>query len=133
MASRKNNPDKQLEWNKISDYSSTTKAYFAKWDRLNIVNGVLYKIWESANGINKSYQLIAPRNLHQRLYKKVHDSRFAEHMGRRRTMHALLHFCYWRKMSNDVSFWISSYANVKEGSQRNLTRRHQCASSWRAK
>ena len=23
-------------------------------------------------------------------------------------MHALLHFCYWHKMANDVSFWISS-------------------------
>ena len=37
-----NNPDKLPEWKEISGYRLTTKAYFAEWDRLKIVNGVLY-------------------------------------------------------------------------------------------
>ena len=30
-------------------------------------------------------------------------------MGRRKTMQALLHFCYWHRMANDVTFWIASF------------------------
>ena len=58
--------------------------------------------------MNKCHQVIAPRELQLALFSKVHDTKIAAHMGRRKTMHALLHLCYWHKMANDVSFWISS-------------------------
>ena len=73
-----------------SGCSASTKAYFGDWDRLKLVDGVLYRIWDSANGINKSYQVIAPCKLQQKLFEQVHDGRIAAHMGRRKTMHALL-------------------------------------------
>ena len=53
--------DERPSWNSISEHSGTKKAYFAEWNRLSIINGVLYRIWESANGVNKCHQVIAPR------------------------------------------------------------------------
>ena len=50
--------DERPNWNSISEHSGTTKAYFAEWNRLTVINGVLYRIWESANGVNKCHQVI---------------------------------------------------------------------------
>ena len=52
-------------------------------EQVTVINGVLYRIWESANGVNKCHQVIAPRELHKALFSKVHDTRIAAHMGRR--------------------------------------------------
>ena len=102
------NPEEKPDWNSISEYSRAAKSYFAEWKRLKLINHVLYRIWESANGLNKCYQIIAPRQLQEKLMERVHDGKVAAHMGRHKTTHALLHFCFWHRMSNDVAFWIAS-------------------------
>ena len=111
------NSDERPNWNSISKHSCTTKASFAEWNRLTILNGVLYRIWESANGVNICYQVIAPREFQLWLFSKVHDTKIAAHMGWRKTMHALLHFCYWHKMANDVAFGYRHVICVRRGNQ----------------
>ena len=62
--------DERPNWYSISEHSGTTNAYFAEWNRVTIINGVLYRIWESANGVNKCHQVIAPRELQLPLFSK---------------------------------------------------------------
>ena len=90
----KKDPDNRPVWNEINRYCAVKKAYFADRGRLKIINGVLYRIWKSSLGLNKSYHLITPRKFQQKLDKRIHDAKNAAHMGRRKTMHAMLHFCY---------------------------------------
>ena len=99
---------KEPVWNDISRFSAATKAYFSDYDRLEFKEDVLYRRWESADGLVIFKQLIAPRNLRTELCKQVHNSKIVAHQGRRKTLHALQHFCYWFKMHKDVAFWIQT-------------------------
>ena len=93
-------------WDNISRFSTATKAYFADYNRLVMKDDVLYRIWESADETIIFKQLIAPRVMKNELCRLVHDERIVSHMGRRKTLHALSHFCYWFKMHRDVAYWI---------------------------
>ena len=99
-------PDKRPSFNEICAWSKPAKAYSADWDRLKLYNGALYRIWQSADGTRKVNQFILPRSLQKKFCEKVHDTSRAAHMGKRKTMHAMLHFCYWYRMSNDIAYWI---------------------------
>ena len=100
--------EREPVWNDISRFSAATKAYFADYDRLEFREDVLYRRWESGDGLITFKQLIAPRNLRTELCRQVHDTSIVAHMGRRKTLHALQHFCYWFKMHKDVAFWIQT-------------------------
>ena len=102
------NSEQKPEWREISRESAATKSYFNDWKRLTMHGGALYRVWESANGLNNFKQLIVPRTLQLEFCHRIHDTSVAAHMGRRKTLHALLHFCYWYKMVYDVRFWIQS-------------------------
>ena len=44
-------PINKPEFNEYSGESPTTKAYFVEWERLELLGGVLYRRWESADGM----------------------------------------------------------------------------------
>ena len=50
-------------WKDISRFSAAKKAYFADYDSLEFREEVLYRRWESGDGLVQFKQLIAPRNL----------------------------------------------------------------------
>jgi hypothetical protein len=102
IQSNKNEPD----WEDISGYSAATKSYFRDFDRLSMKDDVVYRLWESSDAALRFYQLLAPREMRTRLFQMVHDENIISHMGRRKTLHALSHFCYWFRMHDDVRFWI---------------------------
>ena len=99
-------PTVKPTWNQMSSCSAATKAYLMEWHRLTMFGGALYRNWESANGLNTVKQLLVPRCLQLEFCHQIHDTNVTAHMGRRRTLHALLHFCFWYKMIYDVRFWI---------------------------
>ena len=102
------NPDTRPQWNKHSGTGPATKVYLAEYERLEFHNKVLYRRWESNDGLRSHLQFLVPRVLQKEMLEKVHDSKNTAHMGRRRTMYALQNFCYWYKMFEDVVFWIST-------------------------
>ena len=100
------NPDERPKWDEVSGYSTATKSYFGDWDRLLLHGDALYRSWESKDGVHSTNQVIVPKSLQQVFCERIHDSAAVAHMGRRRTLHALRHFCFWYKMYTDVSFWV---------------------------
>ena len=103
---KKEDPNKKPEWNPISGYSAATKSYVADWDRLELIQGVLYRRWESKDGSIIRRQLLVPRALKDEFWEKVHGDPLTPHMGRRKTLHALQHSCYWYRMHADVAMWV---------------------------
>ena len=97
-------PNTKPSWTEITQHSAATKSYFNDWERLKIKNGVLYRIWESNDGLQKIHQLLVPRRLQLEFCSKIHDSSITAHMGRKKTQHALTHFCFWYKMFHDIGF-----------------------------
>ena len=102
------NPNIRPTWNKHSGDGPATKVYLAEWNRLEFHNKVLYRRWESDDGLRSHLQFLVPRLLQKEMLQKVHDSKNTAHMGRRRTLYALQNFCHWYKMLEDVMFWIST-------------------------
>ena len=93
--------------NDYSGESAETKAYFHDWERLKIkINGVLYRVWESADGVETRHQILLPYVYRADVYKHLHESQIACHMGRRRTLHRLQKRYYWHKMADDIKLWI---------------------------
>ena len=108
------NPDERPKWNQISDCSAASKAYFAEWKRLCLYQDALYRLWENNAGTRIHRQLIVPRKLQQEFCEKVHDTARTAHMGRRRMIHALQHFCFWYRMYEDALWWIKSCTICQE-------------------
>ena len=95
-------------WDSFSGNSTASKYYLSDWNRLVLYDNVLYRIWESVDGLHTAKQIILPRCMISEMCAAVHDGKVTAHMGRRRTIHALQHFCYWFKMYRDVAFWVQS-------------------------
>ena len=103
---KRENPNEKPKWNPISGYSAATKSYVTDWDRLELIHGVLYRKWESKDGLIVRRQLLVPAILRDEFCEKVHGDPLTPHMGRRKTLHALQHSCYWYRMHADVALWI---------------------------
>ena len=106
-------PDNPPDWEQISGLSAANKYYFREWQRLPIHGGLLYRRWESDDGTQISSQLIVPLELQMEFCEKVHDTTRACHMGKRKTLSALTHFCFWWRMAADVTFWCKTCVNCQ--------------------
>ena len=95
-------------WEDLGNKSTACKFYLSDWGRYVMHDGILYRVWESADKLHTAKQIVIPRSMIETMCKAVHDGKVAAHLGRRRTLHALQHFCYWFKMYSDVAFWIKS-------------------------
>ena len=69
-------------------------SIFSDWTRFVMHDDILYRVWESADGLHTTKQITVPRSIIDEMCKSVHDGKVASLMGRRRTIHALQHFCY---------------------------------------
>ena len=78
----------------LSGKSTARKYYLSDWSRFFMHDGILYRVWESADGFHTAKQMIVPRCMIDEMCKVVHDGKVASQMGRRRTIHALQHSCY---------------------------------------
>ena len=48
---------RQASWEDVAPLRSCTKAYWAQWSSLQLVDGVLYRLWETPEGDNVFNQL----------------------------------------------------------------------------
>ena len=75
--------------------SATTKAYWAQWDSLEVVDGVLYRRWEDAEGHQANNLLLAPKSIWNEILKHLHNSSTAGHLGIKKKQ--------WREYAKDFT------------------------------
>ena len=61
--------------------SQVTRNLLAQWNRLQLVNRVLYRLWKSEAGSSTRSQLVIPRHLLPDVLKALHDAPTASHLG----------------------------------------------------
>ena len=66
---------------KVSQYSETTKLYWAQWASLRIRNGLLYREWETPSGECKIFQLVLPKQLRNYVLHSLHGTPTGGHFG----------------------------------------------------
>jgi len=64
-------------WEEIAPHSDSTKVYCAQWQSLRLLNGVLYRLWETPSGDAIIKQLILPESLRKEVLQQLHNSQTA--------------------------------------------------------
>ncbi|UYV73615.1 K02A2.6-like [Cordylochernes scorpioides] len=92
-------------WEVISDKSPELKTLWSQWDSLSIDNGLLKRIWESADGRSKTMQLVVPEVQVPNVLREIHDGVSGAHFGINKTLKKVRERFYWVYYHEDVERW----------------------------
>ncbi|UYV84336.1 K02A2.6-like [Cordylochernes scorpioides] len=92
-------------WEVISDKSPELKTLWSQWDSLSIDNGLLKRIWESADGRSKTMQLVVPKVQVPNVLREIHDGVSGAHFGINKTLKKVRERFYWVYYHEDVERW----------------------------
>ena len=97
-------PEKQ----EISRYSPAVKYWCARWDQLQVREGVLQYRWEPRRpGDPVTWKILAPQASQELVMAHVHDLKAAGHMGISRTWAKAIRSPYiWAGMRADLARWV---------------------------
>ena len=86
---------KRTEWGDVAACSATTKAYWAQWDSLEVVDGILYHRREDAEGHQAKNLLLAPKSIWNEILQHLHNPSTAGHLGIKKKVARVRERFYW--------------------------------------
>ena len=89
-----------------------TKAYCQQWDSMKLINGVLYRRFESPDGLRERLQLVVPASAREELIKGCHTGHTGGHLGVRRTRAQVILRGYWVGWNTDVARIVANAARM---------------------
>lgn len=92
---------------KVNDPNPTVNCLLRQWDRLSIIDNILYRKWEKDNK-EVILQLVAPKSIRREIMYQLHNNRTSGHLGREKTMQSIKNRFYWPGMSDDIGRWCQS-------------------------
>ncbi|UYV63687.1 hypothetical protein LAZ67_2005306 [Cordylochernes scorpioides] len=92
-------------WEMISDKSPELKTLWSQWDSLSIENGLLKRIWESADGKSKTMQLVVPKVQVPSVLREIHGGVSGAHFGINKMLKKVRERFYWVYYHEDVERW----------------------------
>ncbi|GFV84434.1 protein NYNRIN [Trichonephila clavipes] len=98
----KESSDEKPSCQDIAPFHPTTKHYWALWDSLLLINGVLYRKWQSDDGKTFRWQLILPKTRVSTVLKELHGSPTGGHFGVMKTLQKVHECFYWNNVRSDV-------------------------------
>ncbi|UYV61028.1 hypothetical protein LAZ67_1003178, partial [Cordylochernes scorpioides] len=92
-------------WEMISDKSPELKTLWSQWDSLSIEDGLLKRIWESADGKSKTMQLVVPKVQVPSVLREIHGGVSGAHFGINKMLKKVRERFYWVYYHEDVERW----------------------------
>jgi transposase InsO family protein len=92
-----------IPWEAVAAGSKETKSYWNQRERMRIREGVLYRLWESADGLQHRWVMVLPSSLQPVLLSLAHTGATGGHMGIKRTQHQVQLRAYWMGWREDVA------------------------------
>ena len=92
-------------WEDVAPLGGCTKAYWAQWSSLQLVDGVLYRLWETPAGDKVIKQLVVPKTLREPILRELHSTITAGHFGVAKTIGRVRERFYWVNCRRDVQEW----------------------------
>ena len=91
----------------LAQHSIAVRTLMGHWDRLRIIDGVLY-LEKEGRGFETAYHvLIAPKSIRGQIMKMAHDHKTAGHLGRDKTVAKIKRLVYWPGIGDDVARWCA--------------------------
>jgi hypothetical protein len=100
------------EWKDIADRSPTYKRYCAQWKSLVVRDGVLERLWQSADGRIKTAQVVIPRSKVKEVRTEMHGGPSGGHFGISKTLDKVRQRYYWLHSRDDVESWCQQLAEA---------------------
>ena len=95
--------DQKPNWDEISPLGSDCKYYWSQWDRLKLIDGVLYREWYETKGGPPKPQLILPEIWRKGILTLLHQNLCCGHLGIHRTIARVRARFYWVGFKQDVT------------------------------
>ncbi len=92
-------------WKDVSHQDRETKSYWAQWDRLDLVDGILRRLWVVETTGEELWQLVVPSCLRDEALESLHDGQCSGHLGMSRTVNRVQLRFYWFNYRKDTNRW----------------------------
>ena len=89
----------------VESMGHSVRSLWAQWDRLKLVNGLLYRQWEEANSGTIKLQLVLPHSFIPTVLEALHSGIGGGHFGVRKTIEKVRSRFYWPQLRQDVEQW----------------------------
>ncbi|KAK3724018.1 hypothetical protein QZH41_008917 [Actinostola sp. cb2023] len=93
------------EWESLSAENKCVKTYWAQWNRLALIDGVLFRRWESDDEKQVTWQLVVPKAMRNDVVTKLHGTKTSGHLGVNKTTTRVKERFYWPNCARDVKDW----------------------------
>ena len=91
------------DWSMVEGQSSKVKSIWHEWDRLALVDGLLFRRWTGLNGEPNRRQVFLPEEYRSDFIKKAHSGATGGHLGRKKTEQQVSARAYWPGWRTDVA------------------------------
>jgi transposase InsO family protein len=93
-------------WEEVVGESSTLKTYWTAFERLKVVEGVVYRSWYNHEGLTTKWQVVLPESMHRECMEVAHQGRTGGHLGPDRTAKQVQRRAYWVAWGKDVKAFV---------------------------
>ena len=100
--------DKRPTRNVMSAESALMKSYWAQWNSLKVINGCLYRIWESADGKTSTNLIVVPTANISDVIKRFHVDSSGGHLGVTKTIEKVKQRFHWVGCQQAVADYIAN-------------------------
>ena len=102
----------------LGKYSIQTCKLFQLWDKLQLIDGILFRVFYDSQSDAKWKQLVVPSSLQSEILEQVHAGSVGGHLGQSKTLQKLKDRFYWPGHYNDVMRWCSLCSSCVTRKQR---------------
>ncbi len=92
----------------VTSWPSVTKRLMLEYERLKLIQGVMYRVWYDRAGNEQRYQLVTPRRMRGDVLSVAHDGEVAGHYAERATVKKVRQHFYWPQLLSDVRHFCKS-------------------------
>ncbi|KAJ8017967.1 hypothetical protein HOLleu_44301 [Holothuria leucospilota] len=96
------------DWEQITTGSAAMKNYWGQWDRLEVIEGVLYRRFESDTGQHTFLQLLVPKKIQEKVLDQAHNHKLSGHLLAKKSLARIRERFYWSGYRRHVENWCKS-------------------------
>ena len=100
--------DQRPSQHTASSQSPAYRKLVQLWDQLIVTNGLLWRMFEDAEGGSSHPQLVVPRALRDNILQELHSGAAGGHLGSEKVLSQLKKRYYWPGHWNDVKNWCAT-------------------------
>ncbi|KAK3104661.1 hypothetical protein FSP39_007335 [Pinctada imbricata] len=107
----------------IDGESYFLKSLYSQFERLCIIDNIMYRKWDNFESNESVYQALVPLSERRTILQYCHDERTAGHLGIKKTLDKIRKGYYWPKLQADVRQYVTGCEFCTKRKGKNKTKR----------